>query len=151
MRTCLRILPFASVLLLSAGTLQAQLDPTAAVGAWTVTITSSGGFAGRTSSVTVTSDGKASCDPTPCVQAANAARLRQIDAAVQSAAAEEWTRKASRFGTCYDCQRTTMTLERREPEGVRTYTANWTGLEGVAPAVRELARVVSVLGSHPVR
>ena len=147
----MRTLHTAAFTVLMTGTLLAQPDPSAAVGAWTVNIASSGGFAGRKAAVTVTSDGNATCDPAPCTQALDSNRLKQIESAVRAAAADTWTLKASRFGTCYDCARTTMTLKRREADGVRTYTANWSALDGVAPAIQDLARLVSAFGSRPVR
>jgi hypothetical protein len=133
----------------------AQSDPPAAAGAWTLSVVESGGFAGGVSTVTVTSEGQVTCSHATCDTPVPPARLTTIAAAIAAIKSEEWgpQKREGVFGTgtCADCGRTTITLKRREAEGMRTYEAAWDGLQKVSSSLRELERLILDLRSKSAR
>jgi hypothetical protein len=132
----------AMLAVLMAAIAYAQSEPPPTPGAWVLSVTVTGGFAGRTSVVTLTSEGQVTCRPTACAETPTSEQLKSIADAVESLTAEDWSApKQSRFGSCHDCSRTTVTLETRVAGAVRIRESSWTGLENAAPALSELVRL----------
>ena len=119
-------------------------------GAWVVEVTTSGGFTGRgRGNFAVRVDGVTAC--TPPMQCATLAphQLSPVANAVGQLITERWTPEPSR-SVCNDCVLTTMTLRKRDANGVDVMrTFSWTEVTweqvprdvgGIYQAVMELAR-----------
>jgi hypothetical protein len=99
-------------------------------GAWVVQVVSGGGVMGvGRGNFTVTSDGRAACQPAreTCPASLAAEALRPLSEAVAAAATQSWQGRAE--DVCHDCYFTVMMLQRREPSGAaRTYLFTWDDL-----------------------
>jgi hypothetical protein len=124
------------VVLASAGFSTAQTlsnEPPPAVpdgnGAWTIRISTSGGFTGRgRGGVTLTSQGDLTCLQTshPCENKLVADRLRPVAQLISSLDPSKWGNATAQENmVCNDCYTTTMTLARREGGKVTLTTLSW--------------------------
>jgi hypothetical protein len=128
-------------------------DPPAGDNAWSLLVSSTGGITGRgLGTVTVVSDGSASCVPTACATPVEATRLKRISTSLSAVAENAWITRAP-SATCSDCMQTTITLKQRRKDGIRTSVASWDDSQNPAPELRELRRLVFELrtASSPTR
>ena len=98
-------------------------------GAWTIRITTSGGFTGRgRGNVTLTSQGNLTCLQTlrPCDNKLVDDKLRPIAQLVSSFDPSKWT-SATPAGQslCNDCYTTTVTFARRDGGKLKITTLSW--------------------------
>ena len=123
-------------------------DPPARENAWSLQVSSTGGFTGRgRGTVTVTSDGHVSCIPTACATPLAASRLRPVTTTIESIVEDAWIRRTP-SGICSDCMQTTVTLKRRYRNGIRMFVASWDDSQTVPPELRELQRLVYELRTN---
>ena len=119
-------------------------EPPAGDDAWSLRVHTSGGFTGQgIGSVTISSDGRVACGPSPCaagVATLTASSVAPIRAALTSIIEGAWIRRSS-VGFCSDCIRTTIALKRREGGVVRTFVASWDDSQSPAAELRELRRL----------
>jgi hypothetical protein len=144
MRTALTTLLLAVLASTGFSTGQTRsLGPPPAVsdgdGAWTIRISTGGGFTGRgRGSVTLTSQGDLTCLETlrPCESKLVGDRLRPITQLVSSFNPSKWGSVPPQENmVCSDCYTTTMTLARRESGKVTIATLSWNDVtQGKVPA-----------------
>jgi hypothetical protein len=135
----MRTIPIAAIALLILGVHAVAQFPQFVVppglpegdGAWTMHISSTGGFTGRgLGSVTVTSLGVRTCDlpATTCSTPLSDEKFGPLKQFATSFDATKWV-NLSPFGlinVCSDCFITTVTFTRRESGQVKPYTFSWT-------------------------
>ena len=116
-------------------------DPPAGTAAWTLQVFTTGGFTGMgVGSVTISSDGRMSCDPAPCATPVRTELLKPFGTTLGSIIEAAWILR-SPSGFCRDCIQTTITLKRREGDLVRVYRASWDDSQAASPELRELRRL----------
>src|SRR5688572_12846216 len=101
-------------------------DPPVADGAWTLQISTTGGFTGLgAGTVTIVSNGQMTCERTgPCATALAGPQLQRLTATLSSVLEGAWIRRAP-SGICSDCLQTTIVVKRRAVDGVRRLIASW--------------------------
>ena len=125
-------------------------DPPAADGAWTLQISTTGGFTGLgAGTVTIVSNGQMTCERTgPCATALAGPQLQRLTATLASVLEGAWIRRAP-SGICSDCLQTTIVFKRRAGDGVRRLVASWDASQPTAPELRELRRLVFEMRDDP--
>jgi len=98
-------------------------------GAWTIRITTGGGFTGRgRGNVTLTSQGTLTCLQTlrPCDNKLVDDKLRPIAQLVSSFDPSKWaSERPASNSLCNDCYTTTVTFARREGGKLKVATLSW--------------------------
>ena len=126
----------------------APLELSSETDAWSVRVIRTGGIAGTTLDVTVTSQGKLKCLSTTQTVCTEAIRTDVLEPTRLLATSETITeRKSTLSTTCRDCFVTRITVRRREAGGkVKTYFAYWDDVTAIS-APFDLVRLATAVVS----
>ena len=116
-------------------------------GAWTIRISTSGGFTGRgRGSVTMTSQGNLSCLKTsrPCTEKLVDDKLRPVARLVSSFDPSKWASPTPQENmVCNDCITTTVTFARREGGKLKIKSLSWNDATQIK-APSDVVRIVEM-------